>query len=39
MDEIAAVEVYSEVDLPVQFTSSGRQPCGAVVVWTKMRFR
>lgn len=34
--EVAAVEVYSGVQVPLQFTTTG-QGCTAVVVWTKTR--
>ena len=39
-NEIAGVEIYSGTTVPFQFISmrgSGRDRCGAIVIWTKMR--
>jgi hypothetical protein len=40
-NEIAAIEVYQPADTPLEFQSSRGTGagCGAVVVWTKLRFR
>jgi hypothetical protein len=36
-NELAAVEVYSASEVPMEFTQGGNSSCTTIVIWTKTR--